>query len=131
MYLLDSNVIIDFFNSKLPDNGKKFIDDIDPIISVITRIELFASSKLSETEISKLNSFVEIVDIIDYLNSEIVEKAVLIRQKHKIKLPDSIIAASELANNLILVTRNISDFNEIEGLKLINPYNLQRKTPSL
>jgi predicted nucleic acid-binding protein len=124
MYLLDTNVIIDFFNLKLSKNAINFLSEIEPIISVITRIELFSSTKLSETEINSLNSFIESAEIIDHINNEIVNKSVIIRLKHNIKLPDSIIAASALTNNLILITRNISDFNKIDGLKIINPYDL-------
>lgn len=124
MYLLDTNVIIDFFNLKLSKNAINFLSEIEPIISVITRIELFSSTKLSETEINSLNSFIESAEIIDHINNEIVNKSVIIRLKHNIKLPDSIIAASALTKNLILITRNISDFNKIDGLKIINPYDL-------
>lgn len=50
MYLLGTNVVIDFCNSKLPNNGKKSLNQTEPIISVITQIELFASLKISQTE---------------------------------------------------------------------------------
>ena len=49
-----------------------------------------------------------------------------IRKAHKIKLPDAVIAATELAYDLILMTRNISDFKKIEELNLINPHQAQR-----
>jgi len=47
-----------------------------------------------------------------------------IRKIHRIKLPDAIIAATALVNGLELVTRNINDFKNIDGLNLINPWDM-------
>jgi predicted nucleic acid-binding protein len=124
MYLLDTNTVIDFCNSKLPLNAKNFLISIEPIISVISNIEMFASSKIPEREIKTLQEFIEIATIYDKIDAKIIAKSIEIRQKYKIKLPDAIIAGTALANNLTLITRNISDFGDIEGLSIINPYDL-------
>ena len=50
MYLLDTNAVIDFCNDKLPVNATNFIESIEPKISVITAIELFAFEIISKTE---------------------------------------------------------------------------------
>jgi predicted nucleic acid-binding protein len=44
---------------------------------------------------------------------------------HKRTLPiiDSLLAATCLRRELVLVTRNTKDFNDIEGLAIINPWN--------
>jgi predicted nucleic acid-binding protein len=42
---------------------------------------------------------------------------------HNIKLPDAIIAATALVYELTIITRNTKDFEKIEGLNVINPYN--------
>ena len=39
-----------------------------------------------------------------------------------ISTEDAQIAAISLANNLILATRNVSDFEGIDGMKIINPW---------
>ena len=36
MYLLHTNTVIDFFNARLPDNGKNLLLGIEPAISVVT-----------------------------------------------------------------------------------------------
>ncbi len=46
-----------------------------------------------------------------------------LRKRHKIKLPDTIIAVTALVYELILGSRNVSDFKNIEGLQLINPWD--------
>ena len=43
---------------------------------------------------------------------------------HKIKTPDAIIASTAIVNGLTLITRNTKDFKNIEGLKIIDPYEL-------
>jgi predicted nucleic acid-binding protein len=42
----------------------------------------------------------------------------------KIKLPDAIIAASALANQFTIITRNKKDFEKIKTLEVIDPYRL-------
>ncbi len=124
MYLLDSNVVIDFCNAKLPLNAKDLLQNIEPNISVITPIELFSSSKIPELEKLKLTQFVEIATVYDRLTLEIINHVIHIRQKYKKPLPDAIIAATAISYHLILISRNISDFAHIEGLKVIDPYHL-------
>lgn len=46
------------------------------------------------------------------------------RRKYKTKLPDAIIAATALVHNLTIISRNTADFKNIEGLKVLDLYNL-------
>ncbi len=39
-------------------------------------------------------------------------------------LPDAIIAATALAQGLTLITNNEKDFNNIKGLKIVNPFKV-------
>jgi predicted nucleic acid-binding protein len=121
MYLLDTNTVMYFCNSKLPEGARNLLFSIDPAISVISRIELFANSNLPAKEKATLETFVALSRIYDYIDGEIVSKAVAIRQQYKTKLPDAIVAATALANDLTLITHNISDFRKITGLRLLDP----------
>ena len=56
------------------------------------------------------------------IDQSVVNKTVLIRQQKKIALGDAIIAATALIHNLTPVTRNVNDFKNIDGLKLLNPW---------
>jgi toxin FitB len=58
------------------------------------------------------------------LNEVVIEKTIAIRQTKKIGLGDAIIAATALEHEMTLVTRNLADFKNIQGLKLIDPYEL-------
>jgi len=56
------------------------------------------------------------------LDSNIVEEVIKIKQSKKIKLPDAIIAATAIQNNLQLLTANVSDFKGIsKKLIITNP----------
>ena len=74
-----------------------------------------------------LVEFFDAANILD-LTGEVVTKTIEIRQKNRIKLPDAIIAASAIVNNLVLITRNVRDFQKIDNLILINPMDLPDKS---
>lgn len=124
-FLLDSNVVIDFLGAKLPDEALDLINavvDEVPNMSVITRIEVL-SYKESEEEYSIIKNFCFDANVIE-LTEEIITMTIEIRLLHKIKTPDAIIAATAITNNMALITRNTSDFKNIHGLVVINPWAL-------
>jgi predicted nucleic acid-binding protein len=55
------------------------------------------------------------------ITEPVVQKVVELRQLHRIKLPDAIIAATALVHGCILVTNNVSDFSTLSGLELLSP----------
>ena len=58
------------------------------------------------------------------LDEPIIIKAIETRKTYKTKLPDAIIAATALINGLTLISSNIKDFKNIQGLNLLNPRDL-------
>lgn len=122
--VIDSNILIYHLNAALSDAGEELLlrlAESDAVTSVITRIELLGWPGHSSTNLRKaetlLSRFVE-----QQLNEEIVQHTIDIRCRHRLKLPDSIIAATALYLRFPLVTRNVNDFKVIKGLKLINPF---------
>ncbi|GAA4319568.1 type II toxin-antitoxin system VapC family toxin [Compostibacter hankyongensis] len=107
----------------MPSKGLQFIETIDPIISVITQIELLGWHGASDKQLVPLIDFVEKAAIFP-LESDIIQETISLRQKFKIKTPDAIIAATALTHNLSLLTRNTADFKQIPELRLINPFEL-------
>ncbi len=125
-YLLDTNTIIGFLHGLIPPQGVIFLNPIvddNPKISVITQMEIlgFDFPTFEEENITEI--FVNASTVLD-LNSSIISKTIQIRKQQKIKLPDAIIAATAVVNNLILITRNIQDFKNIEELKMSNPFEM-------
>jgi len=124
-YLLDSNVIIGFLDNKISTAGMSFVSSVvdeESNISVISKIEILRfSTTPAATKI--LESFIRYCFVYQ-LDDNIVDKTIEICRKHKIKLPDAIIAATCLTENFVLLTRNVNDFKNIEKLKIKNPFDL-------
>jgi len=105
-----------------------FIDGIidkESIISVITKMEALGYNFSSDSDEGVMKIFINGSRILD-IRDEIIDQTIIIRKGQKIGLPDAIIAATALVNNLTLVTRNKSDFKNIEGLKIINPFEVYK-----
>ncbi|KAF0237072.1 MAG: PilT protein domain-containing [Prolixibacteraceae bacterium] len=122
-YLIDSNSVIDYLSGKLHVNGMTFMNQIIneiPTISVITKIEVLGYKTTNEAT-QLLESFIQ-DSIVVGLSEEIVDKTIEIRKMYNTKIPDSVIAATALVYNSILITRNLKDFQIIKGLECINPH---------
>jgi predicted nucleic acid-binding protein len=124
-YLIDTNVISDYFSASLPTKGLHFMDsiiDAIPNLSVITQIELLCW----KTEMHKeqaVKDFIADSEVLD-ISSNVITHCVNIRRNKKIKTPDAIIAATAIANDYTLISNNDKDFKGINMLKYINPYNI-------
>ena len=124
-YLIDTNVVSDYFSDSLPADGMVFMDavmDAIPHLSVITQIELLCWKTDKATE-RKVKNFIADSIVLD-ITLDIIVHCVSIRKHKKIKLPDAIIATTTLASGFVLVSHNISDFKNIPGLNVIDPWNL-------
>jgi len=123
-YLIDTNVLIYHIKGvkEIGDLLKEIIDQKSFNISIITKIEFLGWDKHTPEGFEKCKKLSEIANIY-YINQQIADKAIEIRRKRKIKLADAVIAATAIVNNLRLVTRNIDDFENIEELTIINPFD--------
>jgi predicted nucleic acid-binding protein len=121
-FLIDTNSLIDFQNKVMPQNGLDYVAnaiDANFIISFVTYIEFLGYVHASKA----LEDFISLAEIIG-INKSIMDQAILIRKSSKIRLPDAIIAATAIVHNLTLISRNTKDFIHINGLQLINPYDI-------
>ena len=98
------------------------IIDLTPRISVISQIEILRFNDEPENE-AILEKFIDSSEIY-FLSPDIVRRTIKICKQNKIKIPDAIIAATALAENLVLVTRNINDFKNIPDLEFLNPWDI-------
>jgi len=134
-YLLDTNIISEMRKSHCNQNVKSFIDTIhsdELYISVITIGELCfgieklpAGKKKHELSIwlyTKVPNWFK--DRIIGIDTETMVEWGKICSMAERTLPaaDTLIAASAITNHLFLVTRNVKDFDGIDGINLINPW---------
>ncbi len=124
-YLICTNAVIDYLGNKLHALGMNFLNGIIDVIqniSVVTKIELLGFNSLDEHN-KTLSNFINDATVWN-LTDNVVEATIEIRKKRKTKLPDAIIAATALVFDLVPISRNISDFKNIDGLKIIDPHSL-------
>jgi hypothetical protein len=104
--LLDTNILIDFLHevSAARDEIHRYEDKA---ISIITWMEVLIGAPVLATRATRefLDGFVLIE-----LNEVIAERAVRLRQQHRLKLPDAIIWASAQVHSMLLVTRDTKAF---------------------
>ena len=109
-YLVDSNIIIYHFNNESLATEFLLNNVNQCAISQITYIEVLSFPFEYEQDVRNLLESFKIIDV----NREIAVQATINRKIKKIKVPDNIIASTAQVNNLILVTRNSSDFNALD-----------------
>jgi len=111
-YLVDSNIIIYHLNNESLATEFLLNNANQCAISQITYIEVlsFPFTPEQERDVKNLLERFKMIDV----NKEIAIQATMNRKIKKIKIPDNIIASTAQVNNLILVTRNGSDFNALD-----------------
>ena len=130
MYLLDTNTLIYFF--KGVGNVAKTLMSKSPQEIGIPSIVLYelqvgiAKSKSPQKRIKQLSELTSIVNIVNFTDKE-AESAAKIRaeleQKGSSIGPfDTLIGATALANQCILVTHNTKEFGRIKNLQLEDWY---------
>jgi predicted nucleic acid-binding protein len=125
-YLIDSNVIIDFAASRLPQKGSDFVEDIfnvDFTISVAVKIEVLGFDDVPDRLLA-MEEFLNAATVLP-LDEVVTKQTILLRRLYKkLKLGDAVIAASCIVHNLTLISRNTADFKLIQGLTIIDPHAL-------
>lgn len=133
-YLLDTNIISDLVSSKPNKNVAKWVESVPQntlYLSVLTLGEI--RSGIERREDGKRKN-----QLIAWLEHQLpqwfagrillVDHQVADRwgylvggTKRTLPMIDSLLAATALTNNLVMVTRNVKDF-DMQGLEVINPF---------
>ncbi|MDB5795700.1 MAG: PilT protein [Noviherbaspirillum sp.] len=117
--LLDTNILIDYLSGV--DQARLELERYtDKAISLITWMEVLVGATPETESILRgfLNAFIRLP-----VDEQVGDLAVLLRKKHRIKLPDAIVWATAQLHGRILVTRNTKDFSHDEpGIRV--PYHL-------
>jgi len=118
-FLLDSNIVIYSYSSEY-DYLRELILSESCMISEISRVEVLGYHGLKEEEEKFFKDIFEYVSVV-LPDQNAFNRAIEIRKKYNMKLGDSLIAGTALVHGLEIYTRNLSDFEKVEGLKCINP----------
>ena len=119
MYLIDTNILIYYLEGEHVAVSLLRTHRDKLAISSITWMETL-SFHFSADQEQVVRAFLQEFRLVE-ISSPVMELSVKIRRKKKIKLPDAIIAASAIHHDLILVTRNIKDF-EGTTAKILDPF---------
>lgn len=119
MKLLDSNILI-YSAQAAYAHLRPLVSDPNNQVSHFTMLEVLGYYALIPTDKTYFESAFAILDLKD-ISLSIINQAILLRQMRKMSPGDSIIAATALHFGSELYTRNVSDFDWIDGLSVINP----------
>lgn len=118
--LIDSNIII--YGAR-PEHAelRRFIARHHPAVSVVSYVEVLGYHKLTDQERSYFEAFFAAAPMLS-ISPAVLDQSVKLRQIRKMTLGDALVAGTALAHDLILVTRNTSDFDWIPDLSLLDPF---------
>jgi predicted nucleic acid-binding protein len=118
--LFDSDIVIDALKA-IPVAFKELERYEECLISRITWIEILVGAN-SKTEEEAFRDYLKKFSIRE-LNGRVGERAVGLRRRYKLKIPDAIIWATAEEEGCILVTRSTKDFpRDIPAIRF--PYRL-------
>ena len=121
MILCDTNVLIEFYKG-----NPTIVQELRSIgvaqlaISVIAQAELYYGA-LNKAELLKIQKHLNLLHnlpIDQQVSRQFIQLMERYSLSHKLAIPDALIAATALINDLPLYTLNIKDFRFIENLKL-------------
>lgn len=112
---LDTNILLYLLQGDV--TLTEVLDSKQFYISFITELELLSYSGLTSTDLKVVHELLSECVVID-INAEIKQLAVRFRKQYKVKLPDTIIAATSLYLNIPLITAD-SDFKKLKELELV------------
>ncbi len=119
-YLLDTNAVVALLQGEV--FLVQLLQNADWVgISLISQIEFLVFSGLSQSDRDLFQQFLQRVEVIGLAGSDspLIESIIEIRQHHRLKLPDAMIAAIALQHSARLVTRD-QGFTKVRDLTVIS-----------
>jgi predicted nucleic acid-binding protein len=120
-FLLDTNAVIALLQGR--EALVALLRDAEWVgTSVITLIEFLAFPNLDDEGRRSFEDFLGRVDVVGLSSDDrdLIDTAVRLRQEHRLRLPDAVIAASALLREADLVTAD-AEFRKVPELPLVSP----------
>lgn len=117
--ILDSNIII-YANKPGYRALQLYLAARQPDLqaSLISKIEVLGFPRITVADEQDLTAFMDAMAILP-VDEAIITEAIRLRQQRKRSLGDSIIAATAFLYDLPVLTNNVTDFADIDGLQVI------------
>ena len=120
-YTLDTNAILYYLkddSNAVSVLREIFTRDAPVYVSAITELELFAFSNLGPQEEALIEEVLATISVIP-VDSHMARLAAFVRREYRLKVPDSVIAATAMFTGSTLITRNTRDFKKVTALSLL------------
>jgi tRNA(fMet)-specific endonuclease VapC len=129
MILCDTNILIEFYK-----NNPNIVQELRRIgssnlaISVITKAELYygAINKPELNQIKKHLDLISNIPLTQVISAQFIQLMTDYSLSHKLTIPDALIAATAITQDLELYTLNIKDFRFIKDLKIYQTHQQQK-----
>ena len=120
-HLIDTNVFSKIF--KGDSKVRSFVESLDYVIDTTIYIECLQGSKSNQEKriIKSYLSNFPILLISPAISKRAIELIDAYSNSYGLFLPDALIAATALENDLTIITYNIDDFKFIQELKCLQP----------
>ncbi len=106
--LFDTNILIDYLRG-IPAAHEELGRFPDKAISIVTWMEVLAGATPAVEQATR--GFLDGFALIQ-LDQAAAERAIVLRQRHRLKLPDAIVWACAQVHDMLLVTRDTKGFPE-------------------
>ena len=124
-YFLDTNICAFILNAKFPHLNRRFLacDKNTIKMSSVVLYELYygaEKSQMREQNLAKIKTFISEIEIVPFDTRATIFAALIRANLERAGLPiganDTLIAATVLANEGVLVTNNTREFERVKGL---------------
>ncbi|MGZ3753801.1 MAG: PIN domain-containing protein [Mucilaginibacter sp.] len=126
--ICDTNIFISLFKNIHPTVEElKLIGSNNVLITSISVMELYRGMqhKREMTDMQTKIKQYNVLHISEDVSKHAIELVHKFKLSHNLQIPDAIIGAMSVVNNIELFTYNLKDFKFIPGIKLYTP-NLTR-----
>ena len=124
MILCDTNILIEFYKGNSVILGELHKAGLPNLaVSIVTTGELFygARDKVELVKIQKHLALIKQIHLDTDISSRILTLLDEYALSHRLSVPDALIAATALSQDIPLFTLNLRDFRFISALKLYEP----------